>query len=55
MQKICSETLISAVQSRTVLWNDSNKKLKNKNITNKKWNEVGVICNCTGKFLFKFM
>ncbi|XP_062140837.1 uncharacterized protein LOC133849029 [Drosophila sulfurigaster albostrigata] len=48
MQKICAESLISAVQSRTVLWNDIHKEYKNRNTTDKEWNEVGVICNCTG-------
>jgi len=41
-QKICAESLISAVQSRTVLWNDTHKEYKNKNTTDKQWNEVSI-------------
>lgn len=53
MEKVNIERLILGVESRPILWQYSHKDYKNKNVTTKHWNEIGKVCNCSGKFLFK--
>lgn len=46
----CSkEILISEVQSRPILWQDTNKHFKNKSVTDKLCAEVGLACGVEGK------
>lgn len=50
----CSkEILISEVQSRPILWQDTNKHFKNKSVTDKLWAEVGLACGVEGKAKFE--
>lgn len=48
------EGLISAVQSRPILWQSNQKHYKNKNVTDKLWDEVGKETKpiCAGKFIY---
>lgn len=48
------EGLISAVQSRPILWQSNQKDYKNKNVTDKLWDEVGKETKpiCTGEFIY---
>ncbi|XP_039969109.1 uncharacterized protein LOC120780944 [Bactrocera tryoni] len=49
MDKFNIEMLISEVQSYPVLWQDSHKDFKNKNITDNIWKKLGEICGCSGE------
>jgi hypothetical protein len=49
--KFSAECLISEVQYRPILWQDNHIEYKNKYVTNKIWEEVGKVCNCTGKLM----
>ena len=47
------EILISQVQSKPILWQDTHKSFKNKSVTDKLWLEVGIACGVEGNGWFE--